>query len=98
MKRGDKIAYKDGSKFCNGETVVTVGSIDGNTVIPQETNAWTYIDLVHVVQPASTPFDKALEELQKEVTLYEEKVKEFGRKVDELQVAIKVMENLIEKY
>jgi hypothetical protein len=96
FKAGDKVKYKHGGCFCNGDKVVTVREVRGeDRVYCVENNAWSFASELEI---AEKPFDKALEELAKEVAIYEEKVNEFAKKVDELQVSIKLLEKLNEKY
>jgi hypothetical protein len=94
FKVGDKVQYKHGGTFCNGKKVVTVREIRENRVYGEENNAWSY---EHELELHSKPFDELLQELAKEVALYEEKVNEFSKKVEKLHITMQVIEELNKK-
>lgn len=95
FKVGDKVRYKNGGDFLNGEKVATVKTVKFEEIYFEETGTWNYADKLELVPPSR--FEEALKELEKELILYKEKVKEFGDKVDRLEVTIQTLKEIDEK-
>lgn len=95
FKVGDKVRYKNGGDFLNGEKVATVKTVKFEEIYFEETGTWNYADKLELVPPSR--FEEALKELEKEFAIYQDRAKEAMEKVDKLELTIQTLKELDEK-
>jgi hypothetical protein len=92
FKKGDKVRYKSGGHFMNGEKVVTVKKVELGCVFFKETGTWNDASKLELATPSH--FEETLKELEKELIIYQEKLKEAGEKVDKLELTIATLKEI----
>ncbi|PEZ47009.1 hypothetical protein CN367_11605 [Priestia megaterium] len=90
FKTGDKVKRTTGGSFSTGDFVLTVSHTHENDVFFTESAGWLGANELKL----ASPFEDAIKALEKELIVYQEKVKEFANKVDKLEITLETLKTL----
>lgn len=99
FQKGTKVQRKDGSTFSNGNKVLTVKRVDLPAYGRPFTRVWfeetnTNINAERLELAPTNNFEEVIKSLEKELILYQDKVKEFANKVDKLEITLETLKSL----